>query len=53
MFQHLIFAYFIIRIIFFPDQFMIPESGNNMYANSFLIQAVENNKGEQVIYIFY
>ena len=31
----------------------MPEGENNMYANSFLIQAVESNKDEQVIHIFH
>lgn len=31
-----------------PEQFVIPEGENNMYTNSYLLQAVENEKQEQM-----
>lgn len=36
------------ELVSVSDQFIMPEGENNMYANSFLIQAVENNKDEQM-----
>ncbi|CAH2092914.1 unnamed protein product [Euphydryas editha] len=36
------------ELISVPDQFVIPEGENNMYTNSYLLQAVENEKEEQM-----
>ncbi|CAH0725766.1 unnamed protein product, partial [Brenthis ino] len=36
------------ELVSVTDQFILPEGENNMYANSFLIQAVENDEEEQM-----
>ncbi|XP_047535597.1 uncharacterized protein LOC125069986 isoform X1 [Vanessa atalanta] len=36
------------ELISVSDQFVIPEGESNMYANSYLLQAVENDKEEQM-----